>query len=549
MTSTETIKSFAALSEEFVELYVKFHPVAATAAGIHDYDSALGDDSPDGLRERAFWLRDLEQRLITAVPWDTLPLEQRVDYGLLRARIATLRADLEEIGIFGKNPAIYPETALQGVFLLLAREFAPLEERKESILSRLIAIPDYLERGRQNLGQVPELLIRIASEVNLSGPAFVDEVVRTLLRRFPGEAERIEHAGERARMGFLRYQEFLERELAPRAGGAIGIGERWMNYKLERGHLLTHDCASLAALGREHVERTRKLLESETERLSPGKKWQEVINEAKARHPAAGRLREAYQAEVERAQEFVLERRLAPFPVEAKLEIIDTPIFERQLIPYAAYLPPAPFDAEQVGYFYVTPVDPSRSREEQEDQLRGHFFAGIPLTTLHEAFPGHHLQLSVANRVGSRLRKLADSDLFAEGWALYCEEMMHEQGFFTDPVTRLCQLKDLLWRACRVVIDVELHCGAMSYEQAVAYLVDVALLERVNAETEVKRYAISPTQPMSYLVGKLQILQLRAEAERKMGPSFSLGRFHQALLQCGTVPPALAGEELWSRLA
>ncbi len=125
---------------------------------------------------------------------------------------------------------------------------------------------------------------------------------------------------------------------------------------------------------------------------------------------------------------------------------------------------------------------------------------------------------------------------------------MYEQGFFLDPMTRLHQLKDLLWRACRVVIDVGLHTGSMTFMQAVDYLVEQAMLERVNALIEVKRYTLTPTQPMSYLVGKLEILAIRREAEQRLGSRFNLHDFHQELLASGTLQPALVREDLWERL-
>jgi uncharacterized protein (DUF885 family) len=154
-----------------------------------------------------------------------------------------------------------------------------------------------------------------------------------------------------------------------------------------------------------------------------------------------------------------------------------------------------------------------------------------------------------ANRASSRLRQLADSPMFAEGWALYCEELMHEHGYYLDAVTRLYQLKDLLWRACRVVIDVGLHTGKMTFMQAVDYLIEQAMVERINALIEVKRYTMTPTQPSSYLLGKLQILGLRDEIQKKLGASFDQGQFHQQLLGVGTLPLALVREEILSRIA
>ena len=543
----DTAKTFAALSEEFVEVYMRHQPVGATAAGLHDYDELLPDDSPDGVRARTSWLRDLDQRLVASVPWEELPLHQRVDYALLRSRIASLRVDLEDLKVYARNPARFPETALRGVFLLAARPFAPLEERKEPILARLMAIPDYLHEARASLGQVPEVLLDIASEVNASGPAFVEEVVRTLLRSFPGEAERIEHAGGRARAGFLQYQEFLEGELSRRVGGSFAIGERWMNYKLEREHMLSVGCAEVADLGRVQVERTRTLLEQGARRIDATRAWRAQLAAARQRPPEPLRLREAYVAEVERARRFTEEKHLAPL-LDAPLEVIETPLFERPTTPYATYLPPAPLDVDQTGYLFVTPIDIGRRREDQAHQLEAHNYAALPLTVLHESYPGHHLQLSHANHAGSRLRLLADSSMLSEGWALYCEELMYEQGFFLDPASRLFQLRDLLWRACRVVIDVGLHTGRMSVPQAVEMLVEEAMLDPVAATIEVRRYTMTPTEPMSYVLGKLMLLELRDEARRRQGRAFTLYDFHAALLRSGTLPLPLVREELWQHL-
>ncbi len=544
----ETVKAFSAISEEYVEVHMRLHPVEATLLGIHDYDARLPNDSPAGLRERSTWLRDIEQRLVASVPWKELPSEQRVDYALLRSQISAERADLEEIRVFARNPAVYPQRALEGVLFLVARPFAPLEERKENILSRLQAIPDYLKSVLPNFDRVPDVYFGLGSEIALSGPAFVDEVVRMLTSSFPGEVERIEHAGNLARRGFLQYVEFLDRDLEPKVGGNFAIGERWMNYKLEREHLLEQDCAALEALGLEHVAKIQAQLDDEARRLDPNRGWREQLDDAAKRHPESLRLREAYGAEVDRARAFVLEKGLAPLAPGEKLEVVETPVFERPITPYAAYLPPGPFDGDSTGVFYVTPVDSTRRKEEQEQQLRGHSYSSLGLTTVHEAYPGHHLQLSHANQVGSRLRRMAMSPLFAEGWALYCEELMYEQGFFLDPVARLQQLKDLLFRACRVVVDVGIHTERMTFMQAVDYLVQNAQVERVNALMEVKRYAATPTQPMSYLVGKLQLIELREKAKKIM-PTFDLNAFHTALLSSGTIPPSLVGGELEARLS
>ena len=189
--------------------------------------------------------------------------------------------------------------------------------------------------------------------------------------------------------------------------------------------------------------------------------------------------------------------------------------------------------------YYVTPIDQHLSPADRAEQLLGHNRFGMLLTNVHEGYPGHHLQLVVANQVQSPVRKLLSDTVFCEGWALYCEQLVLDQGMTEDPRVRLFQLKDQLWRACRVVIDVKLHTGRMTFDEAVDMLVNVAFLERPNAIGEVRRYTQEPTQPMSYLMGKEQIMQLRTREQERLGAGFALRQFHDRLLSYGTIPLSL----------
>jgi uncharacterized protein (DUF885 family) len=188
-------------------------------------------------------------------------------------------------------------------------------------------------------------------------------------------------------------------------------------------------------------------------------------------------------------------------------------------------------------------VDENIPAAQQEEILRGHSFYGIPVTALHEGYPGHHLQLVHANYLKNKLRRILNTNVFIEGWALYCEEMMYDAGFYSDPRSRLLQLKDQLWRACRVIIDVQLHTKQMTYEEAVNLLVDCAKLQKVHAEKEVTRYTFSPTQPMSYLVGKRQIIELKEDYQKNTGEQFDLKKFHDRLLSFGSIPVCLIRRE------
>ncbi len=238
-------------------------------------------------------------------------------------------------------------------------------------------------------------------------------------------------------------------------------------------------------------------------------------------------------------------------PQGERAKIVETPPPLRNTIPYAAYNMPPIFAEGDEGVFHVTPVTgfPPLTPEQKKEKLEGHSYAAIQVTTAHEAYPGHHTQLVYMKRSpSSKMRKLAFSSVLVEGWGLYSEQLMFEQGYYTDDRVRLMQLKDLLWRACRVVVDGSLHTGRMSFDEAVDFLVARAALERTNAVAEVKRYIQSPTQPMSYAVGRQAILDLRAEYQKALGGGFDLKSFHDKLLSYGSLPPSLIAREMRAEL-
>jgi uncharacterized protein (DUF885 family) len=338
------------------------------------------------------------------------------------------------------------------------------------------------------------------------------------------------------------FERFLQERVAPQARGDYAIGTDFFTAKLREEHLLSETPDELEAMGQEVLEQTKAELEKVAKAIEPEVPWFELVERLKAHHPPRDRLVEVYAEEVAKARQFVVDKNLATIPEGEQLRVVETPPFERATTPYAAYMSPAPFDAQSEGLFYVTPVDPKEPPEVQEDRLRGHCSFALPITVIHEAYPGHHLQLSVAARLPSKVRKVFGNNLFVEGWALYCEELMWEQGYTDDLRVRLFQLKDLVWRAVRVIVDVGLHCKGMSFVEAVQWLVQEAHLERANAEAEVRRYTASPTQPLSYLTGKQAILQLREEVQRREGNQFSLRRFHDRLLQAGGLPMPLVRE-------
>ncbi|MFQ5809525.1 MAG: DUF885 domain-containing protein [Armatimonadota bacterium] len=515
--------------------------MGATSDQRHFHGYRLEDITPEAHEADVATMRGDVQRL-RAIPADGLSDLEVTDRRLLTSELEADIRTSEELRPLNRYPQDPLDIALFGPFLLLIREFAPLEERMASLLARTEAVPELLEVAKSNLRageNIPAVWVTVAEEVAEGGAEFWGETVPEWAEQTPALREQVLAAARRANEAFDDYVRFLREELRPRADGEFAVGRELFDFLLRTHHMLPYDSDDLHELGTELIADTQRQMAGLAEEIEPGKPWDEIVKELKGDHPGADGVLEAYRAEMAKTRDFVRERDLVSIPPGEELDVVDTPPFERATTPYAAYVMPAPFEEQQKGFFWVTPVDEAAPAEERQQQLEGHCNWGLPVVSLHEGYPGHHLQLCHSNRVDSLVRKQFGTSVFAEGWALYCEEMMYEAGFYTDPRTRLFQLKDILWRACRVVIDVGLHTRGMGFDEAVNMLVDMAGLERTNAIKEVQRYTASPTQPMSYAIGKREILRLREDYERANAGAFCLKEFHDELLSFGTIPAAL----------
>lgn len=535
------MESFKDLADELLAFEWESHPAEATGQGIHNYDHLLGDYSEERLAEINGKQREFIRRL-EAIPAEELPLDERIDRSILIGQLSAQTTKYDQFNSYQKDPGIYPEIGLEGIYLLSVRHFAPLAQRAQSILSRLGQIPQLLENGKANLKRVPPVFVQVAIEVCESGREFFHSLIPQIAQQVPSLKGKLLEANQEVLEELKDYQNFLQKGLPE---GDFAYGLDLFDYVLRVQHHLPYDSKDLWEMGEEVLAKTREEMEKLAKQIDPFRSWMSIVEKLKEDHPQPEELIDAYREKMEEARNFVIDRDLVTIPQGESLDITLTPVFQRSTLPYAAYMPPPPFEKEQKGFFYVTPVDDSIPSRQREEQLRGHNRFGLVLTALHEAYPGHHLQLVHSNRVKSRLRKTFFTSSFAEGWALYCEELMYEEGFYTDPRVRLMQLKDQLWRATRVLIDVGLHTRGWSFEKGVGFLVDNAKLEKTNAEKEVKRYCSTPTQPMSYLVGKAQIMDLRRELRLAEGKRSKLKEFHDLLLSFGTIPVALVREGIF----
>lgn len=535
--------ALATLIDEVLELAWRFSPATASLAGIHRYDDRLADRGPDAIADYqasiAGHLRELDSLLRAG---SALSDDEELDAGVLERALRVEARLLEEVRPAFRDPAHYLDEIFYSAYCLVQREFAPLPERARSLARRLGDVPRLLSQATGNLVDaaiIPEGWVEAAAELARGCLSFLREIDLSVAPR-SGAAERdLRCAVVVASAAIEEYGRFIGEQLAGRTTGDFAIGRELYDFLLRTQHGLDFDAESLSSYGTDLVATTRESLLEASRTVDPARSLQELVAGWKGDHPTAGTLVAEYSRIVERAREFVKRRRIATIPDGEKLHIVATPAFQRSICPYAAYVMAGPFEETQDGVFWVTPPPDDADPAESEARLQGHPRLGMVVTAVHEAYPGHHLQLCVANRIPSKIRRHFMTSVTVEGWAFYCEQLMAEQGFYDDPRTGVLHLKDQLWRACRVVIDAGLQTRSMTREQAVQMLNETAQLEPSGARGEVLRYIRSATQPMSYAVGKEEILRLRDECRRRSGESFDLGKFHDEFLSFGSIPVAM----------
>jgi uncharacterized protein (DUF885 family) len=545
-----------AAARTYLDLLVDASPETATSLGVHARDRDLDD------RTLAHEARVIERedklladvrarfsigptpsgRAVPAGGGRALAPAARTDVDLLTSALAVDLARRRSERRLVRDPTSYT-APLEALFLMVANEYAPAADRARDILARLEKVPAVLALGQKNLERPPRTWLLVGVEESISAAAFLDELQRFVDAALPGERARTAHAIAATKAAFAAYRTHLERRLLPRAQDDFAFGRAHFDELLHEGYFLEEDADGMRRMGQDVFEETYGKMTALARRLDPAAAgWPEVVRRIKGRHPTAEELLPTYRREVARARAFLVAKDAVPFPPGDEVAVVETPAFLRNTTT-AAYDQPPPLSPQTRGLFYVTPVDARLPAAEQEPRLREHDYGDVVNTAVHEAYPGHHLQLSWSRRHPSLMRKVFHPSILSEGWALYAEELMAELGYYTDE-ERLMQLEWTLVRAARVMIDVDLHTRGMSYESAVRFLTDEVHLERPLAESEVKRYTLTPTQPLSYVAGRQALFRLRDRYREKQACHFSLKEFHAQVLLRGTVPPRLLEREI-----
>ena len=527
---------FEHLATAYFESCYRASPTSATDLGIHAYDHLLDDLSQTAIQARIGELKAF-RRKFRALDAKKLRGVANTDYILILGDIENELWLLEDTRDWETDPSYYIADPFFSIFLLASRDFAPLAERAENLAARLAQVPDLLASARANLQNPPHILTEIGIEETEGAIEFCE----MLLPQFAAHMKpspSLKRAVKQALAALRAFLTYLQDDLSLTSTGKLGVGKKHYAKILKFDHMLPYSIEQVVAMGERVFAETERELAAWAKRIDRKKTWHEIADEARTQFPPRHRLLSAYRKEVAQLRAFVREHDLVTLP-EQDCEVIETPPFERALNSFAAYIAPGPFEQDQRGQFWVTPVDTSAPRAQQIEQLEAHSNFLYPVTAAHEAYPGHHVQLVRANHAGSRWRKHFSSSIFAEGWALYCEDLMNQAGYYRDPRVRLFQLQDRLWRAARVINEIGIHCYDLPMDDAARFLVDKVGLTHGAARAETRRYVAEPGQPMSYLIGELEVERLRKKFRR-----LPLKKFHDLLLDSGTIPFVLVEREM-----
>lgn len=526
---------FRTLVEEYYRSWFRFHPEAAVDVGVWGYEHLLTPFMPAELGPLVC-LNDELLVSLDELDLDALSPDDRTDWELMRGAALLENEYLLDLASRAPDPGrVLP---INAIYQLTIRA---VPDPAAALGARLAAIPAYLRQATEFLRpqrqRVPSLWAQSAVAAARDGGPYLHALGGDLPQKWrsPGFDQAL-HAAEEA---LKRFADFLQNEVCPAAAGNIACGAGRFERLLRYRHFLDVTPERLRAFGESLCNDVQRALDDACLALTGRKDLLAALSLIRQRQPAAGELLAVYRREMQAAYEFVQSHGLVSIPTPQELRIVETPTFLRNQIPFAAYMEPAAHDSAQRGYYYVTPpVDAA--------QMGEHDLVGIRHTCVHEAWPGHHLQF-VRAHLGEASRSLprllnASATLY-EGWALYCEQLMHEQGFLSGPEHNVILLRDRLWRALRVVIDVEIHTGRRSVEDAVDLLVARLGFSRAQAHAELTWYSRSPTVPLSYAAGWALIDGLRG-AEVAAGNTTALRRFHDRLLSMGSVglPRVIAQE-------
>ena len=548
---------FDALTRRYIDEFGRYSPVSATQLGDHRFDAELDDVSAAGRARTLAWTQGVLREL-QAIDHARLSRANQVDAAMLENQLRYAVWSEQKLRDWSWDPLVYTQLAGQAVYGLLARDFAPLPQRLASVAARLEKLPGLFEQMRASVvpERVPAIHAETAVKQNPGVLSLVDELVVPNLAQLPAaDRARLERAIAGARAAVETHQQWLEGTLVPQAKGDFRIGRELYDEKL--------GFALMSPLTRTDIRRR-----AESEAITTRARMYEIARQVLAGRAGAPALPEqptpeqqqtAIKAALELANaertprtgvvdyarqtlrettDFVRARNFVTVPDEP-LEIIVMPEFQRGVA--VAYCDsPGPLVKGQRTFYAVSPIPEDWTDAQVDSFLREYNTRSIANLTIHEAMPGHYLQLAHSNRYPSTLRAMLGSGPFIEGWAVYTERVMQEQGFRGgDPLMQLVRLKWYLRSITNAIMDSAIHVDGMTRDEAMRLMLETGFQEEREAAGKWVRAQLSSAQLSTYFVGYQEHSDLRATAEQRAGGKFDLKAYHDQVLSYGSPPARL----------
>jgi len=547
-------EQFADIGKRWLDGYMKLNPVSATQTGDHRFDAELDDLGEAGRKASLDFskgmLADLEK-----IDRTTLSRANQVDFGILRNQ---LRSDIwtgETLQSWAWDPLLYSQIAGGSLYTLMAREFAPLPDRLRAATARMQKLPGLFAQMRANLdpARVPKIHAETIAKQNKGVLSIVDEQIVPQAKELPdGDRQKLEAAIADLRKAVDENQAWIDKQLVPNAKGDFRIGAALydaklafaLNSPLSRQEIRTRAQAQLASTRAEMYAIARKVLAGKPKAPplpeTPNDSQQQAAIQAAlelayAEHPARDKVVATAEEALAKATEFVRAKNLVGMP-DAPVKIIPMPVFQRGVA--LAYCDsPGPLDKALDTFYAVSPIPDDWTAKQVDSYLREYNTRSIAELTVHEAMPGHYLQLWHSNKYPSVLRAVLSSGAFVEGWAVYGEKLMVDQGFLdNDPLYRLVHLKWDLRVIANAILDQAMHVDGMTREEAMQLMTVQTFQEEREAAGKWVRAELTSAQLPTYFVGWQEHLDLRREAEKRGGDKFDLKRYHDTVLSFGSPP-------------
>ncbi|MDO8434848.1 MAG: DUF885 domain-containing protein [Candidatus Binatus sp.] len=521
---------------EFIEAELRLYPERATALGDHRFDDRVNDLSRAGatavIDHAHEWIRifggDDPHALAAADEADREWLLAHLDGELLWN---------EQIRTYERDPGGYLPTS--AINALIKRDFAPLPSRMHSVAAREIAALKNLEAARINLKPTatPKVAIEITLQQMAATIAFFRSDVPLAFAKLPDGPDKSNFARANANLiaAIEDYSRWLEHDLTPHASGKYAIGADAYRRMLADADMVDLPLEQLETVGVNELARLQAEFVKTAAAIEPGRAPADVMKALAREHPDSAEVLPAVASGLEDLRRYVLEHHLAAIPSDVLPLVRETPPYMRATT-FASMDTPGPFEKSTEAFFYVTLPEPSWSAEKKAQLLAFYARPAISDTSVHEVYPGHYVQFLNNRLLPDQVRRIYHSGANAEGWALYCEQMMLDEGLHRgDPKYRLAQLQMALMRACRYLAGIRMHTRGMTVDEAAKFFETNAYQTPHNAMVEALRGTDDPGY-LRYQLGKLMILKLREDVRRQQGAAFDLGKFHDDFLKQGAIP-------------